>query len=65
MSNQAEGGFAAWRKKNKFRLHSILLTGIMGGSLALYWALEAGRNALAAVLAGVVALCMLTTIVVS
>jgi hypothetical protein len=65
MSDQSEGGFAAWRKNNKFRLHSILLAGIMGGSLALYWALEAGQNALAATLFGIVTLCMLTTIVVS
>jgi hypothetical protein len=65
MDNPQPRGLAAWRHRNRFRIQSVALVFVVAGSLALYWALEAGRGGLAAAAFGAVALAMFGTLLVS
>jgi len=39
--------FKAWRSKNKFQIQSAVLSVIVLGSFAIYWALSSGYDAVA------------------
>jgi hypothetical protein len=51
-----------WRKRHRFSFQSLALIAALLASLALYWALEAGHNVMAAFFFGLLALAMAVTI---
>jgi hypothetical protein len=53
--------FSAWRKRHRFSIQSLVLVIALLSPFALYWALEAGQNALAAFFFGLLALALAVT----
>jgi hypothetical protein len=52
---------AAWRKRHRFSIQSLVLVIALLSPFALYWAMEAGQNAAAAFFFGLLALALAVT----